>query len=81
MVLATVVHNQFVYIHPFNDGNGRVARLLFNFILIKKGFFPIIFYNDEKQKYYSYLRSAKSGDIKQFVSYVLELYRTQLEEF
>lgn len=81
LVLATIVHNQFVYIHPFNDGNGRVSRLLFNFILIKNGLFPIIFYNDEKERYYSYLRVSKSGDIKQFVSYCAELYRTQLDEF
>jgi Fic family protein len=81
LVLASVVHNQFVFIHPFNDGNGRVARLLFNFVLIKHGFVPIIFYNDDKQKYYSYLRYTKSGDFKQFVNYCLDLYRTQLEEF
>lgn len=80
-VLSIVVHNQFVYIHPFNDGNGRVARLLFNFILIKNGFFPIIFFNDEKHKYYSYLRASKRGDIKDFVNYVSDLYRTQLDEF
>lgn len=81
IVLASIVHNQFVYVHPFNDGNGRVARLIFNFILIKHGYFPIIFYNDEKQRYYSNLRSAKGGDIKLFVTYCLELYRIQLDEF
>ncbi len=80
-VLAVIVHNQFVYIHPFNDGNGRVARLLFNFILIKNGFFPIIFYNDEKHKYYSYIRASKRGEIKDFISYALDLYRTQLDQF
>jgi len=81
LVLASIFHNQFVYIHPFNDGNGRVARLIFNFILIKNGFFPIIFYNDDKQKYYSLLRHSKTGDIKPFVNYCLELYRSQLEDF
>lgn len=80
-VLASIVHNQFVYIHPFNDGNGRVARLLFNFILIKNGFVPIIFYNDEKEKYYACIRSGKDGTIKQFVTFCFRLYRTQLDEF
>ena len=79
--LASIVHNQFVYIHPFNDGNGRVARLLFNFILIKNGFFPIIFYNDEKEKYYACIRSGKDGTIKQFLAFCNDLYRTQLNEF
>ena len=81
LVLALVVHNQFVYIHPFDDGNGRVARLLFNFILIKHGYFPIIFYNDMKEKYYSHIRGTKYGDIKQAVYYYVELYREQLEVF
>lgn len=81
LVLASIVHNQFVYVHPFDDGNGRVARLIFNFILIKNGYFPIIFYNDDKQKYYSALRQAKDGDMKPFVIYCSELYRTQLELF
>lgn len=81
LVLALVVHNQFVYIHPFDDGNGRVARLLFNFILIKHGYFPIIFYNDQKNKYYSHIRGSKGGDIRQAIYYCLELYREQLEVF
>lgn len=80
-IIASVLHNQLVYIHPFEDGNGRVARLVFNFILIKNGFFPIIFYNDQKQKYYSLLRGAKSGDFSQFIHFCMELYREQLENF
>ena len=35
LVLAAVVHNQFETIHPFADGNGRVSRLIMNFVLIK----------------------------------------------
>lgn len=81
LVLASIIHNQFVYIHPFDDGNGRVARLLFNFILIKNTYFPIIFFNDEKQRYYSGLRQSKDGDMKPFVMYSSELYRAQLDLF
>lgn len=80
-VLASVFHNQFVYVRPFDDGNGRVSRLLLNFILIKHGYFPIIVLNDEKQKYYQALRSSKEGDIKPFMTYFSDLYRTQLEFF
>ncbi|MEA3515281.1 MAG: Fic family protein [Nanoarchaeota archaeon] len=81
LVLASIAHNQFLFIHPFTDGNGRVARLIFNFILIKQGFFPIIFYNDEKQKYYLALRQSKEGDMKPFIMYCSDLYRAQLEAF
>src|SRR3989344_1306590 len=35
LVLAAIIHNQFEYIHQFQDGNGRVGRLLINFILLK----------------------------------------------
>jgi fido (protein-threonine AMPylation protein) len=81
IILASVFHNQFVYIHPFEDGNGRVSRLLLNFILIKHAFFPVIIYNDEKQRYYSALRNSKEGEIQPFVIYLSEIYRTQLELF
>lgn len=81
LVQATVVHNQFAYIHPFSDGNGRVARLIFNFILVKNGYYPIIFYNDLKHQYYSALRQSKSGDIKPFLLHCSDLYRQQLELF
>lgn len=81
MALASVFHNQFVYIHPFSDGNGRVARLLLNFILIKHAFFPVIVQNDEKHKYYAALRQSKDGDIKPSIMYMSDIYRTQLELF
>lgn len=37
------IHYDFVKIHPFVDGNGRVARLLMNLYLIKNGYLPIVF--------------------------------------
>lgn len=80
-VLASIFHNQFVYIHPFEDGNGRVSRLLLNFILIKHAFFPVIVYNDEKHKYYRALRHSKEGDIKPTVIFISDIYRTQLDLF
>lgn len=80
-VLASIFHNQFVYIHPFSDGNGRVSRLLLNFILIKHAFFPVIIYHDEKHKYYNTLRNSKDGDIKPSIMFLSDVYRTQLDLF
>ncbi len=41
IVLAALIHNQFEHIHPFEDGNGRVGRLLLNFVLLKNDYPPI----------------------------------------
>ena len=52
--LAALVHAKLTWIHPFEDGNGRTARSVMNFILMKKGF-PMFFIPFEKrEEYYQY---------------------------
>lgn len=60
LVLAAVVHNQFENIHPFQDGNGRIGRLLLNNILIKHGLPPINIELRNRQEYYAALQAYEN---------------------
>jgi Fic family protein len=54
-------HLDFETIHPFNDGNGRIGRVLINAQLMKLGFPVLIIRNKEKQIYYSSFREYKDS--------------------
>ncbi|MEA1975987.1 MAG: Fic family protein [Bacillota bacterium] len=58
VVKAALVHGEFVKIHPFIDGNGRTARLILNFELMKYGYVPIVVKNERRAEYYNALDLA-----------------------
>lgn len=68
--LAAMLHYKFVLIHPFDDGNGRVARLLTNYVLMKKGFPPLVIKSNEKKAYLTALNKADTGDLEAYVQYM-----------
>ena len=70
VTLAALFHYRFVRIHPFDDGNGRVARLLMNYILLKSGYPPVIIKSDDKASYLLALNKADTGDLYAFVDYI-----------
>ncbi len=70
IVAAAKVHYDFVLIHPFDDGNGRMARLMMNLILIKHGFPPAIIKTQDKENYFAALRQADGGQLDVFVEYI-----------
>ena len=75
IVLASVVHNQFENIHPFQDGNGRVGRLLLNNILLKHDMPPVNIELDERGEYYQALRAYQNnGDIRPTIELILREY-------
>jgi len=76
VILATYFHVAFETIHPFIDGNGRVGRLLMNFILHKYGYPMINIPNKIKYKYYDSLKEATlNGNLRLFIEILLELYK------
>lgn len=64
------LHHRFVAIHPFTDGNGRVARLITNLYLLRQGFPPIVLDSRDRQKYYRALRDADNGDPAPFTRFI-----------
>jgi Fic family protein len=61
---AVKIHYDTVRIHPFIDGNGRLARLLMNLRLLRAGFPPVILRKQERKAYYSALEKADKGDFR-----------------
>jgi Fic family protein len=80
--LACLTHLKFVRIHPFRDGNGRMARLLMNLVLLKRGYPLLNIFNDDKLLYYLVLRKVDATKRpKSFVEYLLSTFVRQYEEY
>jgi len=69
---SAIFHHRFVWIHPFFDGNGRTARLLFNLLLMKEGFPPAIILKNDRKKYYDALNFANNGDYSKLFLLILQ---------
>jgi len=75
LVLASYFHTEFEKIHPFIDGNGRVGRLLMNFILHKNKYPMINIPKLRKFRYYEVLQNAHKGNLKGFVGLLISILR------
>jgi len=76
LVLAAVVHNQFEVVHPFQDGNGRVGRLLLNNILLKHNLPPLNIELKNRTQYYNALQAyEKDNNLRPTLELMLKEYR------
>lgn len=79
VIKSAIFHHRFVWIHPFFDGNGRSARLLFNLLLMKEGFPPAIILKNDRKKYYDALNLANNGDYSKILLLVLQSLERSLD--
>jgi Fic family protein len=87
VIQAIVTHVYIAWIHPFMDGNGRTARLLEFYLILRAGVPSFVshilsnYYNDTRANYYKQLeRATENGDLSDFIQYALEGFRDGLEQ-
>ena len=81
LITAAVAHTWLVRVHPFIDGNGRVARLLMNLILMRYGFPIAIISKEDRLRYYDTLEESQSSDLSPFINLLTECIEESLEEY
>ncbi len=82
LVLAAVVHNQFENVHPFQDGNGRVGRLLLNNVLLKHGLPPVNIELKHRREYYASLQEYEHRqNLRPTIELLLKEYRALEKTF
>ncbi|MBU2542271.1 Fic family protein [Patescibacteria group bacterium] len=79
--LAADFHQRFELIHPFEDGNGRVGRLLFNWILLQQKYPPILFLYQNRRKYFNALNQADGGRKEKWYWFCMETYKKSTKWF
>ena len=62
------LHHRFTQIHPFQDGNGRVARALASLVFLREGLFPLVVRESDRAEYIGALESADAGELSPLVS-------------
>jgi fido (protein-threonine AMPylation protein) len=77
-VEAAWLHHRFAQIHPFADGNGRVARALATLVFIKAGWFPLVVRRDDWTRYIESLEKADADDLRPLVGMFVEMQRSAL---
>jgi Fic family protein len=77
--LAAYTYLKLVAIHPFIDGNGRIARLLTNLILLNNGYRIISIFPEDRDKYINSLKTAQNPDSQDYSLFFRFIAETELK--
>ena len=77
-VEAAFLHHRFTQIHPFQDGNGRIARALASLVFLQTGDFPFVVQGEERQSYIVALEESDIGDLANLINIMLEKQKNLL---
>jgi Fic family protein len=73
LVIASLFHQKLTYINAFGDANGKMARMMMNFILMHHNYPPVVIKMEDRQVYYALTDKHDEESSKQFVEYIAEL--------
>lgn len=79
VIKAAFFHHAFTQIHPFQDGNGRMARLLASLILVKENLFPLTIAPKEKKEYIDCLEKADEKEYQLIVDFFCKVQIRNIE--
>jgi fido (protein-threonine AMPylation protein) len=77
-VEAAWLHHRFVQIHPYQDGNGRVARALASLVFLRAGWFPVVVTRDDRVRYLDSLEMADDGELRSLIALLVDIQRRAL---
>jgi Fic family protein len=88
VIKATILHFWLAYLHPFPDGNGRTARTIFYWYLLKNNYWLVEYLsvsraivNSRKKYDNSFIYSEDENDITYFLLYIIEAFKISIEKF
>ncbi len=75
---AAWLHHRFTQVHPYQDGNGRVARALASLLFIKAGWFPVVVTREDRTRYLDALELADEQNIQSLITFFVDIQKRAL---
>lgn len=79
IVLAAEMHFRLLKIDPFDEGNGKISRLIMNLVLLQKGY-PIVNIKGDEENKKNYSRLNKNNDSEEFIFFIAQTLKEALEK-